>query len=37
MEADLKQEAVMILKELIIQNIREEIKGFKTFSFAGGP
>jgi ferredoxin-NADP reductase len=26
----------MILKELIIQNIREEIKGFKTFSFAEG-
>ncbi len=26
----------MILKELIIQNIREEIRGFKTFSFADG-
>ena len=26
----------MILKELIIQNIREEIKGFKTFSFEEG-
>ena len=31
-----KKGAGMLLKELTIQNIREEIKGFKTFSFADG-